>query len=124
MIQKPVVLDQDQVDSQIKIVIRDDDVKREKTFPKAYLYVFVDDYLVAKDYKALAKRDRYLDRFYCSFDKSLMVKHGKHRLKVKYETYRDSKPVVLYFERDVLLRPETVLTVSYNKEFKMEFSDR
>ena len=88
VLQKPVKLDPKQTDSELRILIRDDEIVRDKYYPSAYLYVYVDEFLVYKDHRSLTKKDRYQNKFYASFDKLIKIKQGKHRVKIKYYTYR------------------------------------
>ena len=119
MLQKPVKLDPGRVDSLLMVVVRDDKIVKEGSFPKIYLFVYVDDHLVIKSRKGLMADDRHGEEFYGSFRESIRVRRGKLRVSVIYRTYRGNRPVDFKFEEVIQFLPGKPVEIRFYKEFKL-----
>ena len=119
LLQKPVKLDPNRVDSLLMVVVRDDKIVKEGSFPEIYLFVYVGDHLVIKSRKGLMADDRRGGEFYGSFRESIRVRRGKLRVRIIYRTYRDNRPVDFKFKEFVQFLPGKPVEIRFYRAFKL-----
>lgn len=117
LLQREEALDPKATDSDFSVVVHDDEIVKESSFPKIYLFVYVNSNLVIKDYKSLDESNFYNGKFFGSFDRSIRLLHGKHLVRVKYLTYREGKEDVKIFEKELTFSTGKRIKIVFNKEY-------
>jgi len=119
VLQKEVKLDPQKVDSTLEVIIRDDEIVQERTYPKLYFFLYVDGYLLAKDSKSLSSKNRINNKFYSSFHSKVKIRAGLRKVKVVYKTYRNNKFQDLTFEKKINFATGEKVIISFNKKFSL-----
>jgi len=118
-LQKEVKIDPAKANSELEVVIRDDEILKERTYPIIYLFVYVDGFLVAKESKTLTKNNNINGKYYGYFHRKIKIREGLRIVKIVYRTYRENQFVDLVFAQKVEFFSNKLIKISFNKEFLM-----